>query len=148
MVEKKRTDDRIVVGVSVTGHVGLGEKIYQLAIKTENVSQPVIDVFINARHLELFEAKPSVVLFDRGKFTNQTKLVKIVSNSNSPIVIEKVRIDNSSIISVGQVREGSGADVVRLQYMEQQASNSQTEGFICIYVVGHLEPIVIRYICM
>jgi hypothetical protein len=145
IAEKNRTTAAMVVTGSVTGRPGLGQKVYKLAIRTGSTIQPVVEVPVSARHLELYEARPSVVLLDG---TDTAKFVKLVSNASLPVAIERIAIDDESIISAIASGGESSGDTVRLQRRQQHKSDTEVIGSVRVFVVGHTPPIVIRYICL
>ncbi|MHC4396356.1 MAG: DUF1573 domain-containing protein [Planctomycetota bacterium] len=149
VTEKTRTTDSIVFSVSVTGQPALGEKIYNLAIETGNSIQPVVEVPVTVCHLELYGAKPSVVVLGgiEGNGNSATKLVKIVSNCGLPVIIKRIAVDNESVISVSLIGAESSTDTVRLQRKEEK-SDAPITGSVSIFVAGQEWPIMIRYVCM
>ena len=147
VVEQKRTNDILILAVSVTGRPGLDQKTYNLTITTENSIQPTVEIPVIAHHLEQYEAQPSVVLLTGGENMNGAKLVKIVSNGGLPVIIERIDVDDETIISASPMVGESNANTIRIQ-PKKEKSNIQAVGSIDVFVVGHTRPITIRYVCM
>lgn len=137
---------KMFIKASITGQAGEGLRDYSVIVKTGNPDQPRIEIPVHANHLGVYQAKPSAVLLKSAEAGSPIKWVRIISNNNdSSIKIERLVIDNPSLIDVHRRVADDNVVELGLSLKNSNTQDSHT-GKVEVFLVGEAKPVTVRYL--
>lgn len=143
---KKLTDTKMFIDVFVTGYDSFGKKDYKFVINTGVPDQPQILVPVSAYHLDNFQAIPSVVCFTREMYNNKSVFVKIISNSDNPVVVDNITVDDPLSVDIEIVSYNKNESILSFTPICSRREKSSKGGIARVYLKGFSRVIEIRYL--
>lgn len=140
------SDYKMTFDVSISGQTGQGQKHCAVIIVTGDPVQPEIQIPVSVNHLDVCQVQPAIVMFSKAQNGKEPKWVTVVSNTDSPVMIQKVVVDKPSLVGVQIQKSDSINPKLGLYVKDSHQQKEPCTGAVTVFITGAAHPVTVRYL--